>query len=181
MTATSENLEEFVKFKIGEQEFCIEMSATRELRSWVPTTTLPNASANVIGIINLRDKILPIVNLAARLGLPSATQNDRKVVIVVQTSDNQFGLLVDAVSDIISASPSEIHPVPKLTEDGVEELFKQVIVQGNDIICQIILDQLLPVIEDNVSLTDDQLLSVIEDNVSLTDEQLYVPAMKKFF
>lgn len=166
MMDKSENTEEFVKFKIGKQEFCIEMGATRELRSWVPTTAIPNSSANVIGIINLREKILPIVDLAARLGIPAAKQNDRKVVIVVQTRGNQFGLLVDAVSDIISASPSEIHPVPKINEDGLEELFKQVIVQENSIVCQIILDKLIP---------------VIEENTELTDEQLYVPAMKKYF
>lgn len=144
MIEKSENIEEFVKFKVGKQEFCIEMEATRELRSWIPTTAIPSANSNIIGIINLREKILPIVNLAARLGLPVTTQNDRQVVIVVQTNGTQFGLLVDAVSDIISASPSERHPVPKLNEDGIDDLFKQVIVQGNDIVCQIILDQLLP-------------------------------------
>jgi len=151
MTEINEDIEEFVKFKIGEQEFCIEMSATRELRSWVPTTAIPNSNPNIIGIINLREKILPIVNLAARIGLPLATQNNRQVVIVVQSNGNQFGLLVDAVSDIISASPSEIHQVPKLTPKGNEELFKQVIVQGNDIVCQIILDRLLPEMEENAA------------------------------
>lgn len=151
MTEINEDIEEFVKFKIGEQEFCIEMSATRELRSWVPTTAIPNSNPNVIGIINLREKILPIVNLAARIGLPLTTQNNRQVVIVVQSNGNQFGLLVDAVSDIISASPNEIHPVPKLTPKGNEELFKQVIVQGNDIVCQIILDRLLPDMEENAA------------------------------
>lgn len=151
MTKINEDIEEFVKFKIGEQEFCIEMSATRELRSWVPTTAIPNSNPNVIGIINLREKILPIVNLAARIGLPLTTQNSRQVVIVVQSNGNQLGLLVDAVSDIISASPNEIHPVPKLTPKGDEELFKQVIVQGNDIVCQIILDRLLPDMEENAA------------------------------
>jgi len=148
MTNKEDNVEKFVKFRIGEQEFCVEMEATRELRSWAPTTALPNANEYVIGIINLRGNILPIVNLAIRLGLPASAQSDRHVVIVVQNNDNQFGILVDAVSDIISVGPKDIRPVPEVTSGGAEELFKQVIVQEDSIICQIKLDQLLPEMEE---------------------------------
>ena len=144
MANKEDNVEKFVKFRIGKQEFCVEMEATRELRSWAPTTALPNANEYVIGIINLRGNILPIVNLATRLGLPASAQSDRHVVIVVQNQNEQFGILVDAVSDIISVGPDDIRPVPEVTPEGAEELFKQVIVQEESIICQILLDRLLP-------------------------------------
>lgn len=148
MTNKEDNVEKFVKFRIGKQEFCVEMEATRELRSWAPTTALPNANEYVIGIINLRGNILPIINLATRLGLPASAQSDRHVVIVVQSQDDQFGILVDAVSDIISVGPEDIRSVPEVTLGGAEELFKQVIVQEDSIICQIKLDQLLPQMEE---------------------------------
>lgn len=138
------NHEEFVTFRIGKQEFCVEMDSTRELRGWIPATALPNSPEYLVGVINLRGSILPIVDLAARLGLPASTQDDRHVVIVVRNNDKQFGILVDAVSDIISAGPEEIRPVPNLNTKATEEFFKQVIVLDERIICQIMLEHLQP-------------------------------------
>ncbi len=138
------SLEEFVTFQIGDQEFCVEMTSTRELRGWTPTTALPNAPEYLVGVINLRGNILPILDLAARLGLPANEQNDRNVVIVVQINDRQFGILVDAVSDIISAGPEEIRSVPNVNATATEEFFKQVIVLEERIICQIELEHLQP-------------------------------------
>ena len=139
----SEN-EEFVVFRIREQEFCVEMASTNELRGWVPATPLPNSADYLVGIINLRGKVLPILDLASRLGFTPTEQSNRHVVIVVQFEDKQFGLLVDAVSDIIFATPENIRSVPNLNTEVAEKFFKQVIVQDNRIICQILLDQLLP-------------------------------------
>ncbi len=142
------NHEEFVTFRIGEQEFCVEMIATRELRGWTPATALPNSPEYLVGVINLRGNILPILDLAARLGLPASTQDDRHVVIVVRINDKQFGILVDAVSDIISVGPEEIRPVPNVNTRAAEEFFKQVIVLEERIICQIELEHLQPDLED---------------------------------
>ena len=139
--------EEFVIFRILEQEFCIEMQATRELRSWTPSTSLPNSDEYVVGIINLRGNILPIVDLAVRLGFPPNTKNERRVIIVVQHMEHQFGLLVDDVSDIISISPDQVRPVPTLKSEATEKFFKQVIVMEKRIICQILLDQFSPNID----------------------------------
>jgi len=120
------------------------MGSTKELRGWVPATPIPNSADYLVGIINLRGTILPILDLALRLGFTPSEQNNRHVVIVVWFEDKQFGLLVDAVSDIILVDPENIRPVPKLNTEVAEEFFKHVIVQDNRIICQILLGQLLP-------------------------------------
>ena len=139
----SEN-EEFVVFRILEQEFCVEMGSTKELRGWGPATPIPNSADYLVGIINLRGTILPILDLASRLGFSPSERSNRHVVIVVLHEDKQFGLLVDAVSDIILVAPENIRPVPKLHTEIAEEFFKHVIVQDERIICQILLGQLLP-------------------------------------
>jgi len=144
MLKKDNNHEEFIIFKISDQEFCVEMNLTRELRGWTPATALPNSEDYLVGIINLRGNIIPIVNLAKRLGLDASDQSERHVIIVVRLKDKQFGLLVDAVSDIISVGPDDIRPVPNLNSKLAEDFFKQVIVQDNRIVCQIMLDQLLP-------------------------------------
>ncbi len=147
MLEKDNNYEEFIIFKIGDQEFCVEMSSTRELRGWTPATALPNSADYLVGIINLRGNIIPILDLAKRLGMAASEQSERHVIIVVRLKDKQFGLLVDAVSDIVSVGPDDIRPVPNTNSKLAEEFFKQVIVQDKRIVCQIMLEQLLPELE----------------------------------
>ena len=63
---------ELIAFRIGEQEFCVDIMSVREIRGWTPATPLPHAPSYVRGVINLRGAVLPIVDLAARLGLRRA-------------------------------------------------------------------------------------------------------------
>ena len=63
---------ELVAFRIGAQEFCIDVMAVREIRGWAPITPLPHSPAYVRGLINLRGTVLPIVDVGARLGLPDS-------------------------------------------------------------------------------------------------------------
>jgi len=60
--------QELITFHIGEQEFCVDLMSLREIRGWTPTTPVPQAPSFVRGVINLRGTVLPIVDLAARLG-----------------------------------------------------------------------------------------------------------------
>ena len=84
------------------QEFCIDIMSVREIRGWTPATALPHAPAYVRGVINLRGSVLPIVDLAERLGFPPTDASARQVIIVVQVGAQIVGLLVDAVSDILT-------------------------------------------------------------------------------
>ena len=144
MIEQDSNSEEFIVFRAGGQEFCVEMASTREIRGWTPATKLPNSAPYLVGIINLRGTILPIVDLAVRLGLPKIEQSERHVIIVVRLEDKEFGLLVDAVSDIVNVSVEQLRPVPELNSKVSEEFFRQVIVFESRIICEVVLDRLVP-------------------------------------
>jgi purine-binding chemotaxis protein CheW len=104
---------EFVAFRIGVQEFCIDIMCVREIRGWTPATALPHAPSYVRGVINLRGSVLPIVDLAERLGFPPTDATARQVIIVVQVGSQIIGLLVDAVSDILTQSTENIQPTPE--------------------------------------------------------------------
>lgn len=136
--------QEFIVFKTGPQEFCVDIRSTKELRGWTPSTRLPHSSDYVIGVINLRGTILPIVDLAKRMGLKSGGPSERHVIIVVQLEDKLFGLLVDSVSDILKVTTSDLRPVPEGNSDEAGEMFRQVIVLENRIVCEIQLDWVLP-------------------------------------
>ena len=104
---------ELISFRIGAQEFCVDIMEVREIRGWTPATPLPQAPAFVRGVINLRGAVLPIVDLGARLGLGAADPTARHVIIVAQVQNQIVGLLVDAVSDILTVSRDDIHQVPE--------------------------------------------------------------------
>ena len=106
---------EYLSFRIGESEYSVEIMSVREIRGWTRTTSLPHAPHFVRGVINLRGTVLPVVDLALRLGLDSSDPEDRNVIIVVDVGARVMGLRVDAVSDILSFSPDQLQPPPDMT------------------------------------------------------------------
>ena len=136
--------EEFVAFKIGNQEFCVQITSTREIRGWTKSTSLPHSPDFLMGVINLRGTILPIVDLARRLGLPAKEPTERHVIIIVQVENKSFGQLVDSVSDILDVGPEELRKVPELDTNMSVDFFNRVIVMKERIICEVLLDHLLP-------------------------------------
>ena len=105
---------ELISFRIGQQEFCVDIMEVREIRGWTPATALPDSPPFVRGVINLRGAVLPIIDLGARLGLGPADPTARHVIIVAQVEKQVVGLLVDAVSDILTVTDDMIQPTPDL-------------------------------------------------------------------
>ncbi|MCQ3971320.1 chemotaxis protein CheW, partial [Klebsiella pneumoniae] len=73
---------ELIAFRIGDQEFCVDIRSVREIRGWAPATPLPQSPAYVRGVLNLRGAVLPIIDLSSRLGLGTAEPSARHVIIV---------------------------------------------------------------------------------------------------
>ncbi|MFZ1964615.1 MAG: chemotaxis protein CheW [Roseiarcus sp.] len=134
---------EFVAFCIGVQEFCIDIMSVREIRGWTPATPLPHAPSYVRGVINLRGSVLPIVDLAERLGFPPIEATARQVIIVVQFGGQIIGLLVDAVSDILTQSTENIQPTPDIATDVVKSFVRGVLAIDERMIGLVELDSLM--------------------------------------
>src|SRR6201996_767575 len=109
---------QFITFRSGEQEFGADIMTIREIRGWTETTPLPHSPDYVRGVINLRGVVLPVVDLKARLGLGLTQANPKHVIVVVQTETRTIGLLVDAVSDILTVTGGEIQPTPELARES---------------------------------------------------------------
>ncbi len=108
---------QYITFLANGQEFASPIMAIREIRGWVDTTPLPNVPNYVRGVINLRGTVLPVIDLKARLGLGQTEVTPKNVIIVIDTDHRQTGLLVDAVSDIISVSSDDIQPPPEMMQN----------------------------------------------------------------
>lgn len=126
---------EMVTFHLGEQDFCIDIMNVREIRRWTPPTALPHAPGHVLGLVNLRGTVLPVIDLARRLGLPGGTGDAaRKVVIVVTDGERAFGLVVDAVSDILAVPAEAMQPVPPLGASSEAALVEGIAAIGSRMI-----------------------------------------------
>ena len=134
---------EFIAFRIGVQEFCIDIMSVREIRGWTPATALPHAPSYVRGVINLRGSVLPIVDLAERLGFPPTDATARQVIIVVQVGSQIIGLLVDAVSDILTQSTENIQPTPEVAAGEAKSFIRGVLAIDGRMIGLIELDSLM--------------------------------------
>ena len=109
---------EYLSFRIGDSEYSVEIMSVREIRGWTKTTSLPHAPHFVRGVINLRGTVLPVVDLALRLGLDASEPEERNVIIVVDVGARVMGLRVDAVSDILSFSDDQMQPPPDMTSNS---------------------------------------------------------------
>ena len=138
---------ELIAFRIGEQEFTVNVMAVREIRGWTLATPMPHSPAYMMGVINLRGVVLPIVDLSARLGMKPAAPTARHVIIVVQVRDTMVGLLVDGVSDILTVTDDTIQPVPEVASDLEKSFARGIIALENRMICLVELEAIFPVSE----------------------------------
>lgn len=138
---------ELITFRIGEQEFCVNIMSVREIRGWTKTTSLPRSPSYICGVVNLRGAVLPIVDLSVRLGFASTDPTERTVIIVAQIGSQQVGLLVDAVSDIITVTESDIQPTPDVASELVKTFVQGILAIDGRMISLISLDHVLPDLE----------------------------------
>lgn len=135
---------ELLSFRLAEQEYSVDIMSVREIRGWTRATPLPHAPSHVRGVINLRGTVLPVIDLSTRLGMPPAEGDARNVIIVVQVGGQSTGLLVDAVSDILSLPRSELQPPPDLIADNAHRYVSALTIVDGRMIRVLDLSAVLP-------------------------------------
>jgi purine-binding chemotaxis protein CheW len=135
---------ELISFRIGDQEFCLDIMAVREVRGWAAATPLPHSPAYVRGVINLRGAVLPILDLKARLGLGQTEPTPRSVIIVVHIDHRLVGLLVDGVSEVLEVERASVQATPSVGCETVERFVRGIIPIQGRMISWIALGQILP-------------------------------------
>lgn len=131
----SEDMVKIISFRAGEQEFCVDIMAIKEIRGWAPPTPLPHAPAYVSGLINLRGLVIPVIDIGMRLGLPATEPSERTAIIVTEVGSKLIGLMVEKVSDMLSISKAEIQPVPDVSDSFDRQFADGVIALQNGMVC----------------------------------------------
>lgn len=106
---------EFLTFRLGAEEYGIDILRVQEIRSYEQPTRIANAPSFIKGVVNLRGVIVPIVDLRLKLGCESAEYNSFTVVIVLNVKGRVVGAVVDSVSDVLELPRDSIKPAPEMS------------------------------------------------------------------
>ncbi len=136
--------QELIAFRIWGQEFCVDVMTIREIRGWTVATPIPQSPGFVLGVINLRGTVLPIIDLGARLGFPMTEPTARHAIIVAQIGTHVVGLLVEGVSDIFTVSEDKIQPTPDVASEMAKRFVRGVIPLEGRLISIISIGSVLP-------------------------------------
>ena len=106
------SLREFLAFKLGAEEYGIDIQRVQEIRIYEEPTRIANAPDFIKGVVNLRGVIVPIVDMRLKFNLAQVNYDSFTVVIVLNIGNRVMGMVVDAVSDVITLTPEQLRPVP---------------------------------------------------------------------
>lgn len=141
---------QLITFYLTGQTFGLDIMAIREIRAWTSPTRLPQSPDHVAGVVNLRGTVLPVMDLAARLGWEPTAKTERNVIIVAEIAGQLKGLIVDGLSDIVTVQEEDIQPSPPSGGDeGVVPYLEGLIAQEDKMVMIINL----------LSLADDEPMS----------------------
>jgi len=147
---------QLVSFKIGTEEFGVDILNVQEIIKIVQITKVPNSPVFVEGVINLRGKVIPVIDLRTRLGLQKIEHDKDTRIIVVELSKSTIGFIVDAVNEVLRI-PISITEAPPEIVAGVDSEFIK-----------------------SVGKLDDRLLILIDLNkILLQDEAKQIEKMNK--
>ena len=126
--SADETLLKFVSFFLGAEEYALPISEVQEINRVVDITRVPNSPEHVMGVINLRGKIVPVIELKTRLNLGGTDISKESRVVVVEQGPKVLGLLVDRVSQVLNMSSLQIEGAPeevvKVDENNIKGIGK---------------------------------------------------------
>ncbi|MDO9536563.1 MAG: chemotaxis protein CheW [Bacillota bacterium] len=149
---------QMVAFKLEKEEFAIDIHQVREVLKMPQVTPLPQSASFIEGIINLRGEVIPVVDLRKRFELPAGERNGKTRIIIVEIQDNNVGLIVDSVTEVLRLASSVIQLPPSRVAGTRTDLIKGV---GK------IAERLLIVLNLEKILTTEE--RIVLDEVTLND------------
>lgn len=137
-----QELKQFITFTVQDREYGIDIMSIREIKGWSQTTSLPNSPHYMRGVINLRGTVVPIIDLRARFNMGTTETTKTHVVMIVHVGKRLMGILVDAVSDILTIDTDMIRPVPALQDNSSNEILKGLVSLEDRMVGLLVLEKL---------------------------------------
>ena len=109
---------QYLTFNLKAQRYGVPISTVREINRVSDITHVPQAPEFVVGVINLRGKVIPVVDLRLKFGMETAAHSRETCIIVIDGTDGQIGMIVDSVSEVVDLTGPQIEPPPVLGNDA---------------------------------------------------------------
>jgi purine-binding chemotaxis protein CheW len=134
---------ECLAFRVGDEEYALEIGHLREIIFPPPITQVPRAPANVVGVLALRGSMVTVVDLRQRLGFPDIPLTVRSRILVVHHDGELFGLVVDGVSEVVRFVPTAVEPPPPTHRRLEMDVVKGVLHRGGQLLIMLDLERVL--------------------------------------
>ena len=134
-------------FVLGNETYGVDILRVQEISGWSAVTKIPHAPAHVLGVLNLRGSIVPIVDLRMRFALDRAEYTAVTVIIVMSvvtpSGRRDFGVVVDGVSDVVDVNSAEVKPAPELGERGATDFLLGLVTVADRMVVLLDIDRLI--------------------------------------
>jgi purine-binding chemotaxis protein CheW len=140
-------LQQMLTFALENESYGVDIQRVQEIRGWSAVTPIPESPHHVLGVQNLRGTIVPIIDLRARIGMPTVAPSATTVIIVLSVETSQgaklFGIVVDRVSDVTNLTEASLRAVPTMGNGGSAEYLRGLFSLGDNMILVLDIDKLL--------------------------------------
>ena len=120
-TSAAQQSGEYLGFRLGAEEYGIDILKVQEIRGYELPTRLVNTPSYVLGVLNLRGIIVPILDMRIQFGMAEVVYGSQTVTIVLNVADRVVGMVVDAVSDVVPLLPEDIKPAPSFHGEAISQ------------------------------------------------------------
>lgn len=145
--AAQEKGSQYLTFMLAGEHYAVEILRVREIRGWTSVTRIPKSPPFLLGVLNLRGAIVPIIDLRLRLSLEAVEYTSVTVTIVLAADSSlgkrNFGIVVDGVSDVLEVPPSDIQGPPEMGKSANPEFITGLATIGEKMVMLLDIDQLM--------------------------------------
>lgn len=134
---------ELITFGVAGQRFGIDIMTVREIRAWSPVTQLPRVPNHVTGVVNLRGAVLPVIDLATRLGWSPTDATPRNPIIVIEHEGQMRGLIVHDVADIVSIEAGTLQHPDAMGQENITNFLRGIAPLGDEMVMVLDLARLI--------------------------------------
>jgi purine-binding chemotaxis protein CheW len=138
---------QYLTFLLGGEEYGVDILRVQEIKGWDRATPIPNTASYVLGVINLRGAVVPIIDLRLRFQMPQVEYTKTTVVMVLRVqagnTERTMGFVVDAVSDVYSVADDQLRPKPDLGRAGEAHFVKSLATVDGKMVILLDIDQLV--------------------------------------
>ncbi|WP_300979824.1 chemotaxis protein CheW [Methanomethylovorans sp.] len=113
------DLLQLVVFQLGGEEFGVDIMAVQEIIKMPPLTAIPQVPEHVTGVIDLRGRVIVVIDLGKKFNILSSENNKDRKIIVVELEDQVIGMMVDSVSEVLRIPSASVEPAPEIIASGV--------------------------------------------------------------